>query len=76
LVKIAKVLGTDALHAYLDKYEHLLPEHFDGILGQHPRKPWTRFVSPENEHVAGPEALDFLDKLLQYDHQESSQKGP
>jgi len=29
LVKIAKVLGTDGLHAYLDKYEHLLPEHFD-----------------------------------------------
>jgi len=70
LVKIAKVLGTDALHAYLDKYEHLLPEHFDGILGQHPRKPWTRFVTPENEHVAVPDALDFLDRLLRYDHQE------
>ena len=70
LVKIAKVLGTDSLHAYLDKYDHLLPEHFDGILGQHPRKPWIKFVTPENEHVSGPDALDFLDKLLRYDHQE------
>lgn len=70
LVKIAKVLGTDSLHAYLDKYEHLLPEHFDGLLGQHPRKPWNRFVMAENEHVMGPEAIDFLDRLLRYDHQE------
>jgi casein kinase II subunit alpha len=70
LVKIAKVLGTDALHAYLDKYEHLLPEHFDGLLGTHPRKPWARYVSPENAHVASSDALDFLDHLLRYDHQE------
>jgi len=70
LVKIAKVLGTDALHAYLDKYDHLLPEVFDGLLGPHPRKPWIRFVTPENEAVAVPEALDFVDHLLRYDHQE------
>ena len=29
-----------------------------------------RFVHSENQHLVSPEALDFLDKLLRYDHQE------
>lgn len=33
LVKIAKVLGTDDLYAYLEKYEIDLDPHFDGLLG-------------------------------------------
>jgi len=70
LVKIAKVLGTEEVLAYLRKYDLELDSHFDGILGRHTRKPWSRFVTPENQHLATPEALDFLDKLLRYDHQE------
>jgi serine/threonine protein kinase len=92
LVKIAKVLGTDELFAYLDTYdlelvsadEHLLwthclalticldhqDPHFDGILGRYPRKPWHKFVTTENQHLVSPEAIDFLDKLLRFDHQE------
>ena len=31
LVKIAKVLGTDELYEYLDKYDLELDQHFDGI---------------------------------------------
>jgi casein kinase II subunit alpha len=62
LVKIAKVLGTDELFAYLKKYDLELDSHFDGLLGRHPRKLWTRFISPENAHLASPEALDFIDK--------------
>jgi casein kinase II subunit alpha len=27
-------------------------------------------VHSENEHLVSPEALDFLDKLLRYDHQD------
>lgn len=27
-------------------------------------------MSPENKHLAHPEAIDFLDRLLRYDHQE------
>ena len=36
----------------------------------HPRKEWHKLVSPENKHLAHPEAIDFLDRLLRYDHQE------
>jgi casein kinase II subunit alpha len=70
LVKIAKVLGTDELYAYLEKYDLELDPHFDGLLGRWPRKPWNKFVTAENSHLVTPEAIDFIDKLLRYDHQE------
>ena len=35
LVRIAKVLGTEELFAYLDTYDLELDPHFDGILGRH-----------------------------------------
>lgn len=37
---------------------------------RHSRKRWERFVHSENQHLVSPEALDFLDKLLRYDHME------
>lgn len=70
LVKIAKVLGTDELFAYLEKYDIELDPHFDEILGRYPRKPWQRFVNAENQRYISPQAIDFLDRLLRYDHQE------
>ena len=70
LVKICKVLGTDDFQVYLDKYKIELDSHYDVILGRYPRKPWSRFVTPENQHFVSDEAIDFLDKLLRYDHQE------
>jgi casein kinase II subunit alpha len=27
-----------------------------------------RFIHAENQHLVTPEAIDFLDKLLRYDH--------
>ncbi|KAG2489004.1 hypothetical protein HYH03_012443 [Edaphochlamys debaryana] len=70
LVKIARVLGTEELYAYLDKYGLELDPQQEALLGSHSRKPWTKFVTPDNAHLATPEALDFIDKLLRYDHQE------
>ena len=70
LVKICKVLGTDDFQVYLDKYKIELDSHYDVILGRYPRKPWSRFVTPENQHFGSDDAIDFLDKLLRYDHQE------
>lgn len=64
LVKIAKVLGTDELFEYLDKYELELDTHFDGLIGRHSKKHWQRFVGPENQALVSNEALDLLDKLL------------
>ncbi|KAH9712283.1 Casein kinase II subunit alpha-4 [Citrus sinensis] len=70
LVKIAKVLGTDELNAYLNKYHIELDPHLAALVGRHSRKPWSKFITVENQHLAVPEAVDFLDKLLRYDHQE------
>merc|ERR1712150_383970 len=53
-----------------DKYQIDLEPRFNDILGRHSRKRWERFIHSENNHLVSPEALDFLDKLLRYDHQE------
>ncbi|THH09866.1 hypothetical protein EW145_g1711 [Phellinidium pouzarii] len=70
LVKITKVLGTDELSVYLKKYEITLDSQYDEILGRYTKKPWTRFITSENQRYISNEAIDFLDKLLRYDHQE------
>jgi casein kinase II subunit alpha len=70
LVRIAKVLGTQELHAYLTKYRIELDPHLEALVGRHSRKPWSKFVNVDNQHLVTPEAIDFLDKLLRYDHQE------
>lgn len=70
LVRIAKVLGTKELYDYLERYQIDLDPRFNDILGSHTKKRWERFVHQENQHLVTPEALDFLDKLLRYDHRE------
>ncbi|XP_019076633.1 casein kinase II subunit alpha-2 isoform X1 [Vitis vinifera] len=70
LVKIAKVLGTDELNAYLNKYRLELDPQLDALVGRHSRKPWSKFIHADNQHLVSPEAIDFLDKLLRYDHQD------
>ncbi|KAG8384297.1 hypothetical protein BUALT_Bualt04G0103700 [Buddleja alternifolia] len=70
LVKIAKVLGTDELNAYLHKYRLELDPQLEALVGRHSRKPWSKFVNADNQHLVSPEAIDFLDKLLRYDHQD------
>lgn len=37
---------------------------------RYPKQPWTKFISKDFMHLATKDALDFLDKLLRYDHQE------
>ncbi|TKX27284.1 casein kinase II subunit alpha [Elsinoe australis] len=70
LVKIAKVLGTEDLFDYIDKYEIELDPQYDDILGRFPKKSWHSFVNSENQRFVSNDAIDFLDKLLRYDHQE------
>ncbi|KAI9312577.1 Pkinase-domain-containing protein [Dichotomocladium elegans] len=70
LVKIARVLGTDELFAYLDKYDIELDQQYHDILGRYPRKPWSKFITNDNHRFVSDEAVDFLDHLLRYDHQE------
>jgi casein kinase II subunit alpha len=68
LVKIAKVLGTAELFDYLDKYDIELDPQYDDILGRFPKKPWHSFVNSDNQRFVSNDAIDFLDKLLRYDH--------
>lgn len=69
LVKIARILGTDELHEYLAKYKLELDPQLDALVGRHTRKPWSKFITSENKHLVTPEAVDFIERLLQYDHQ-------
>lgn len=69
LVQIARVLGTDDLYKYLKKYNLKLgPEYED--LGHYTRRPWTRFVTANNNTLVSEDFLDLIDKVLRYDHQE------
>ncbi|KAG0164220.1 Casein kinase II subunit alpha [Apophysomyces sp. BC1034] len=70
LVKIAKVLGTEELFVYLDKYSIELAQPYHKVLGSFPRRPWTKYINNDNHRLVSDEAIDFLDKLLRYDHQE------
>lgn len=64
-----QVLGTEELEVYLAKYGIELDAQLEELVGHHSRKPWMKFVTPDNQHLISPEALDFLDRLLRYDHQ-------
>lgn len=69
LVRITKVLGTKELNEYLNKYQLTLSRHFDNILGTYDRRPWAAFVNDKNKHLVSKDAINFLDGVLQYDHQ-------
>jgi casein kinase II subunit alpha len=70
LVKITNVLGTDGLFDYLDKYELELDHRYDDILVKQPKQPWNSFTTAENESFVTEQAINFLSKLLVYDHQD------
>lgn len=70
LVKITKVLGTDELYAYLERYDIDLDQAYDDILGRYARRAWSRFITTDNQRYISNESIDFLDRLLRYDHQE------
>lgn len=69
LVQIAKVLGTENLMKYINKYGLTLSQEYDGVLGTYPRKSWISFINKDNQHLINDEVLDLIDKLLTYDHQ-------
>jgi len=68
LVKIARTLGTEDLYKYLGKYGLELDPEFQVLIGSHVPKPWKKFISQDNERLVTEDAIDFLDKLLRYDH--------
>ena len=73
LVKIARVLGTEELVDYLEKYGLRLEPEYNGRLGYCPRKDWSSFITEENRHLVERDSLEFLDCCLKYDHVSSIQ---
>ncbi|CAG84901.2 DEHA2A13662p [Debaryomyces hansenii CBS767] len=69
LVQIVRVLGSDDLNRYLQTYNLTLSDDYED-LGYYNRRPWKRFINENNQHLVSEEFLDFIDKLLRYDHQE------
>ena len=70
LVKITKVLGTPALRRYLERYRVSLEPRLEALIGEYAPRPWTRFVTDANRHLAHADALDLLSKVLVMDHQQ------
>merc|ERR1712157_240508 len=68
LVKIAKVLGTAGLYEYIKQYDLRLDPAIESILSRYQRKPWTKFVNNHGKKYMSNESLDFVDRLLRYDH--------
>jgi len=71
LVKVARIMGTEQLYNYLQRFQITLPAEFgDGTLGFFPKRQLKRYITKENSFTALPDAIDLLEKVLQYDHSE------
>lgn len=66
LVKIAKVVGTDEIYEYMDKFNLEMNENIE--MGQYRKKPLVRFINEQNRSRISEEALDLLEKMLKVDH--------
>ncbi|KAL4577003.1 hypothetical protein LXL04_013104 [Taraxacum kok-saghyz] len=51
----------------MNKYQLELEPQLEALIG---RKPWSKFMNADNQHLVSPETIDFLDKLLCYYHQD------
>lgn len=69
LVQIVSVLGTEKLNQYLEKYSIPLGVEY-ADLGHFNVKPWEKFFNDNNKHLVNEVIVDFIDRLLRYDHQE------
>jgi casein kinase II subunit alpha len=56
----SQVLGTEALNAYLNKYHIELDPQLEALVGRHSRKPWSKFINADNQHLVSPEVCQWL----------------
>jgi len=45
-----------------------LDPNLQQVLGNHEKQPFSNFIKESNKQFCSPEALDFLEKCLIYDH--------
>ncbi|KAL7715988.1 non-specific serine/threonine protein kinase [Entamoeba marina] len=69
LVKIVSVLGSDDFGVYMKKYGLKVDSRTAEKLKNKPKQSWSIFMNDVNKQFATDEALDLLDHLLVYDHQ-------
>jgi hypothetical protein len=48
------------------RYGCTLDAQLSALVGSHSAKPWAKFVTADNQHLAPQEALDLLDGLLRW----------
>lgn len=72
LVKIMNILGSDGLEQYIAKYQPVFPRDFDASVLDisKPKRTWSSMVTPNTQSRCEPDALDLLDRMLRYDHEE------
>ncbi|SCV71616.1 BQ2448_3204 [Microbotryum intermedium] len=52
------------------KYQIEIDANLDALIGTHSRKPWLKYLTSDNQRFISNDAIDLLDKLVRYDHQE------
>lgn len=68
MVEISKVLGTDDLFKYIQKYKITINSKEHTNLKYAKRKGLESFINEENAHLCGEDAMDLINKMLTYDH--------
>ena len=69
MIRIIKVLGENDFYAYVKKYNLIIPKEVRKLLkgAYYEQQPWKNFITSKNKHLCHPDAIDLLDKMLQYD---------
>ena len=68
LAKIVQTLGTQEFYKYLEAYKIELDGKTEKGISTCSKKPWSKFITQENKHLANDQALDLLSSMLVYDH--------
>ncbi|ROT42211.1 kinase-like protein [Sodiomyces alkalinus F11] len=68
LEQIATTLGTKGLLNYIERYDMDAPDVDD--IPVHEGRSWTSYVTHENGGLANDVAIDLVDRLLRWDHQD------
>ena len=65
-----QVLGSAGLQDYMAKYQVKLEKSLAALIMPHrwEKKPFEQFITEKNAHLCPPEAIDFLGRILVYDH--------
>ena len=68
LNQITKILGTEELYEYVNKYKIPLEIQLERILGSYKSVKLSSLVNSKNKHLASPEAINLVEKMMVYDH--------